>query len=158
MKSWVKYIFGITTAVVFLLSTSGFTIYSHHCSINGSNYSITTSPNISDCESCGNNEQSPSTSCCSVKQNCSSQSNTKNCCSDKEQFVKIDTDYNTPTHNDNPQPIVVSIFELNLIIVDNSSVLLLSEKVNNYSLPHPKTGSEFLIFISQLKTEPSPIA
>lgn len=160
MKKRLKYIASITTVVVFLLSTSGFTIYSHHCSIKGSSYSVSTSYTLSDCNTCGDEIQpsKPVASCCSAKQKCSTESNTNNCCSDEKQFVKIEVDYNIPAEIDHLQPIIIDIFELSLMVYDINNLIINHEKNSNYSLPPPKTGNDIIVFLSRQKTDPSPIA
>jgi len=143
-----------------MLSTTGFTIYSHHCSKNGTNYSLSYSSSTSECEQCAEISHAEITvsSCCTSKHKCETEQTSDNCCSDNERFIKIDVEYNIPTINNTNQPVTLDLFALCLMESDRRIIEVSDNKVNNYSLPPPKSGADIIVFLSQQKTDPAPIA
>lgn len=158
MKTIFYYISVFIIGVVFLLSTSGFTVYSHYCSVNGSSFSIVASGSMSDCESCGIEEEPSENSCCSEKKQCLPVQSDDDCCTDQNYFVKIDIDVNIPSDNSNKEINITSPIEISLIEDYNNQVNITDVISENYNLPPPKTGSKIILFLSKQKTAPDPLA
>ncbi|MBI9068851.1 MAG: hypothetical protein JEZ09_16260 [Salinivirgaceae bacterium] len=155
MKRLKKYIVNFTTlvlAIVVLLSTSGFKIYSHHCNTsNTHNYSI-----IIPAENCSHhNEKTQAKSCCVVAEeqaavsHCENSAEKKPCCTNIEQIVKLDTksllNHSTPTLK-----IVELEFSTNHFIVTNQNIINTNKKTNSYSnrkSPPPYSVPEYLSLI-----------
>ncbi len=157
MQKGTKYITGIFSlalALIVVFSTSGFKLYTHHCSSSQiQNVSI-----IIPAEACGHAEQAEKEQGCCVPINevvddaCCKQvapkSEDDNCCSDKEQYLKLDTktlvNHTTPILKVNETNSFVALFIINNLLSNNAS----SFAVANYSTESPpKLLTEYLSFI-----------
>jgi len=95
IKTHIATLFALLLAFIVLVSTSGFSIYSHHCSHNNiHNYSI-----ILPAEACNHDtEEIENASCCKVEieerccENTEPISEKDDCCSDTEKIIKLDSE------------------------------------------------------------------
>ena len=158
MNRLINYIFSICVFVVFLLSTSGFTIYSHNCSETGTSYSYSFIKTQDNCNQCNTSSQYniEKEGCCETTPNCELEINTSNCCTSDGRYMKIVVEFIVPA-NDGTD-LMDSLEKIELTLFDKVSKVLIPIEYNtlNSSLPPPKTGAEIVIFLNQRKTSPSP--
>ncbi len=152
---WIKHIFAISIAVVFLLSTSGFTIYSHHCSSSNSSYTVSIFKSLATCSNCGSHikQNIEKETCCASKTSCSINNTENNCCSTQEQFLKIVVDYNIPSEKYNTEITTIEVIQIELLLQENYTEPILFP-ICNFSLPPPKHGAEIVILLNQQKADP----
>jgi hypothetical protein len=141
----------IALSLVIVMTTSGFSVYVHHCNHNHANYYSLFVPS----HNC--NMHAPKTkvkSCCQTKEpaatpQCDESPNDNGCCTDKSQVVKLDTktvlDNTIPTIKPIEIPSFIMLlaysyrsFEINDTVV---SIQQFSES------PPPLTTSEYLSYI-----------
>lgn len=113
LKKHILQIFSITLSLVILMTTGGFSIHVHHCNHNHtSNFSLFMQPHNCNIHS----TKSVKKSCCSTDEAVSlpqcDTSNDNGCCTDKAQWVKLDT--KTILHNTIPnvKPIEIQCFNM----------------------------------------------
>ena len=158
MNKFISYIFSICVIAVFLLSTSGFTIYSHHCSDNDTSYSYSFIKTQDNCNQCNNNNQpdNKNKGCCTTTLNCEFEKLPSNCCTSDGNYMKIIVEFIVPANDESN--LRASIDEIELVLFDKVNVVSIpmENKPLNYSLPPPKTGAEIVILLNQRKTSPLP--
>lgn len=141
LKKNIGNIIKITLAIVVLMSTSGFKIYSHHCNTTHThNYSI-----FIPAEECQHAKAESLQSCCH-KQDTTTK--TKDCCKNESKTVKLSTD----TIISHTSPILEAI-ELNISIdhlLLNQNKLALNNSYQNFLIqesPPPFLVPEYLSLI-----------
>ncbi len=139
------------------MSTSGFTIYSHHCSENGTSYSYSFIKTQDSCNQCNINSQPDNMieGCCATNLNCELDKNISNCCTSDGSFMKIVVEFVIPVNDETFLTANLHKIELNLINKVNEVSMPTETNLINYSLPPPKKGADIVILLNQRKTFPS---
>lgn len=143
--------FSLLLALIVVLSTSGFKLYTHHCSTSHiQNVSI-----IIPAEACGHAEQTEqNTSCCIIeepsKDACCQTSEplneTDNCCTDNEEFVKLEVqtvlNHTTPVVKENSTDSFIALFVVNTFLSYSSQSNPETNLIN--TSPPPINVTEYL--------------
>ncbi|MAZ94347.1 MAG: hypothetical protein CMF58_07980 [Lentimicrobiaceae bacterium] len=161
MKDLFLNIVGFLTAVIFLLSTSGFTIYSHHCSHNGISYSVLIENHRLDGDVCNYNQKKEIISCCSEKKPCSIKTdpNTE-CCDNFKEFVIADINLAGTNSINNPEIQCLKLLNISNYKKHNCSNELIDNIIDNQVQPYPILIPKLsmVIFLNTLKILPDPFS
>lgn len=147
LKTLITYLNSFFWVAVFLIVTSGFTVYTHNCNATSVTKhslfeSLATCNHIADIQNIH--------SCCNTNNHIAT--NCNKCCSDKKQFHKISDVFNiTPPYYKEIQKhnyVLISSFVIQKLELKK----IIKEHVTLYSLPPPLTGKQIVIYNHQLKT------
>ena len=136
----------LTVLILFVLSTTGFPVFSHYCLVQGESVNLECIDSV---------ENQLLISACCVEEideiNDKSEVGKTNCCIDNFDYKKIEDNF-FQTITTNLFPIFSVISEENLFSVDLQSENKFSEQTK-HNLPPPKFGKELLYTIHQLKVD-----
>lgn len=151
LKKHIVSFFSILLALVILMTTSGFSIYTHHCNHNHTNYYSVFTPSAK----CNIHLPKPAIkSCCNTAEpaampQCDTSPSDNGCCTNKTQVLKLDT----KTVLSNSTIVIKSIETLSFIMLVTFNITNI-EKVNTAILsyqcaesPPPLTTTEYLSYI-----------
>lgn len=153
-KEHINNVFSILLVTLVLFSTSGFSIYSHHCNHNNvSNYSI-----IVPAEECGHqNESFETESCCKVEieaepsccQKPDPTPEKDDCCSDTMHLVKLETEillnHTTPIVKVNKAVLLCAVLVFNNLAFNNAPIGIQTELISES--PPPISVNAYLSLI-----------
>ena len=136
----------LTILILFVLSTTGFPVFSHYCQVRGESVNL-------ECIDSVENQLITSSYCVEEfdEINDKSEVGYTNCCVDNFDYKKIEDNF-FQTITTNLISIYSVISEENFSSADLQSENKFSEQTN-YNLPPPKFGKELLYTIHQLKVE-----
>ena len=150
---------GFFTVVLFLMTTSGFTVYTHLCSSTLSQKQSL----IESLADCGHHKEqfdlqinNDLTTCCNSTHSCEIQLKANNCCLDLKQYYKItdvyivNSDEETDKHLTSEKIVKAYVTE-NVELGSN-----INESILHYSLPPPISGKQKVLLYHQIKTDPDP--
>ena len=144
------------TVVVIIITTTGFTIYQHHCNTTGKTFSsIIFSKDVKGLK-CDHIELS--SQCCKEENKCDIESNLS-CCSDFKQYVRADIILTIQQEN---YEFESPVFQLSNQLSDHNTTydyVIDIDKIYNYNHPPPlNLVDNILVFLNTWKIDPDPLA
>jgi hypothetical protein len=153
LKDLIKYSVNIIAISLLLLSTTGITVYSHYCSIDGNSKSYRLALSDINSSECNDSDFHNETSdCCSTK--CNDQE-LNGCCKKDTDYLIIRAEYIVPQETDISKTVICSILSLRSFVEKEKNIVVDNDVINSFDQPPPLTGSEITIRFSNLKIAPS---
>lgn len=160
MKILIKYLLSFFSVALFLLATSGFTVYTHYCSDTAKKKQSLIASQIA-CSHKSDVSKSYEihdllSSCCTAN-TCHTASEPNECCTDANQFYKLTNVFNLPTVIEEEKCFSSHAMMTSLVLLNNELEKFYEESESYYSLPPPISGKQLVILYHQLKTDPDTI-
>ncbi len=139
-----------------IVTTTGFTIYQHHCNTTGQTFSsIIFSKDVEELKC--NHKINLSNQCCKEESKCDIESNLS-CCSDFKQYVRADIILTIQQEN---YEFESPVFQLSNDLSDYKNAydyIINIDKVYNYNHPPPlNLLDNILVFLNTRKIDPDPL-